>query len=292
MNVLDTVTPLSRAAATRLVARIAILNLAVLVALQAVVTSPSVTESLQFRPGEFLARPWTLLSYAFVHTGAAHTLLLAALLLLFGPIVARRMGTLRFLGFYLACVVGGAVAAAGLSGFFTIAPLGGSLAPVLGTAIAAAFSLEDDELALDPMPVRLRLRTLLGLSVPLLVAAGLLSGTAALSPAHLGGLLTGWLWFRLRAPGQRPVVAPALPTRRAVMAPVRLEVPESSPARPRTPTASRARAQVPSAPPPQPDPGEVDRLLDKISAQGLDSLTALERRVLSDYSERKRREER
>jgi len=49
---------------------------------------------------------------------------------------------------------------------------------------------------------------------------------------------------------------------------------------------------VPSATPPQPDPGEVDRLLDKISAHGLDSLTALERRVLSEYSERKRREER
>ena len=36
---------------------------------------------------------------------------------------------------------------------------------------------------------------------------------------------------------------------------------------------------------------EVDRLLDKIAQLGIDSLTSQERKVLSDASERKRREQ-
>jgi hypothetical protein len=58
-------------------------------------------------------------------------------------------------------------------------------------------------------------------------------------------------------------------------------------------TASRTSTSRPSVPPPQPDPAaleaaELDRLLDKIGASGMDSLTASERAFLDGVSRRRR----
>lgn len=288
MSAIDSVAPVSRAAALRTVGRIAVLNIAVLIVFQT--GFPGASSALVFDPSQPLERPWAVLTYVVAHTGLAHVLLLAGALLAVGPIVMRRLGLAGFAGYFLACTVGGGVLGVILSGFFDIPPLAGSLAPVLGITVAAAWVLEDDELNLEPLPFRLRLRTLLGLVAPLLAGAGVLAQSAALSPAHLGGLLTGLLWFRLRAPARRQASPPRLPTRRAVMTPVRLEVPESSPARPRVPPVPPASSDVPRVPQAVAGPGDVDRLLDKISAHGLDSLTDHERRLLSEYSEQKRRE--
>ena len=56
------------------------------------------------------AKPWTALTYAFLHGSWAHVLLNSVWLAAFGTPVARRCGGLRFLLLGALCAVGGAVA--------------------------------------------------------------------------------------------------------------------------------------------------------------------------------------
>ena len=47
-------------------------------------------------------KPWTFVTYAFLHAGWQHVILNCVWLTAFGPPLARRFGTLRFLGFFVA----------------------------------------------------------------------------------------------------------------------------------------------------------------------------------------------
>jgi membrane associated rhomboid family serine protease len=47
-------------------------------------------------------KPWTFLTYAFLHAGWQHVILNCVWLTAFGPPLARRFGTVRFFGFFLA----------------------------------------------------------------------------------------------------------------------------------------------------------------------------------------------
>ena len=56
------------------------------------------------------AKPWTLLTYAFLHGSWTHVLLNAIWLVAFGPPIARRFGSLRFLLFMAVTAVASALA--------------------------------------------------------------------------------------------------------------------------------------------------------------------------------------
>jgi hypothetical protein len=158
------------------------------------------------------------------------------------------------------------------------------LAPVLGVVFARAWFGEDDEVSLEPLPVRLRLRVLAAGLLPVLVLPALIWHSSAISLAHLGGLPAAWLFLKLRGSGRRVHVPPQLPMRRPVMAPIRLEVEAA------TNTAASAHPlRVSVRETRRATSDEVNRVLDKISALGMDSLTEDERRILNEYSERKRR---
>jgi hypothetical protein len=166
----------------------------------------------------------------------------------------------------------------------------GGLAPTLGLAVARARLAEDEEVSLDPLPARLRVRTVIAWAVTAVVALAVVVRSPAISLAHVGGLLAGYCYFRLRGVPRRPTAAAALPIRRAVMTPVRLEVQESSAVTPTT-TPSPPSPVAPTPPHTGPtEANELDRLLDKISATGLESLTTQERRRLAEYADRKRKE--
>ena len=138
------------------VLRLIIANAVVLLLMRTVFTSAALAEALAFSPGGALHRPWTFLSYMFVHAGLLHLLGNMLMLYVFGTAVEGRMGSRAFVLYYLLCGVGAAVFALGLSGVMAVSPFIGASGAVLGVALAFAMYWPDAELVVFPIPVLTR----------------------------------------------------------------------------------------------------------------------------------------
>jgi membrane associated rhomboid family serine protease len=268
------------------VGRLVVANAAVLLLLQTILTAPALVDALQFLPGTALRRPWTFVSYMFVHAGLLHTVGNMLLLFAFGPPVERRMGGRAFILFYVYCGIGTALFGLGLSSFMEVQPLVGATGAILGIGLAFAVAWPEAELVLFPFPLRITARTLILLlaGIDLLLALWFEGGVAHL--AYLGGLASSYIFLRIQGPtSHRTHREPKALTRRPVMAP--MPVRQGSPAVDLRPAMARPgprelREEYPAE--------EVDRVLDKISASGIQSLTADERRFLDEVSKRKRKD--
>jgi membrane associated rhomboid family serine protease len=244
--------------------------------------SPGVEDVLRFDPSLGLVRPWTVVTYAFLHGGVLHLLFNGLALFLFGPTVERRLGGPGFLLYFLYCVVGAAAFALIVQRITPVPPFIGASGGVVGVLLAYAFIHPDRELLAFPIPVPIRARTLVILLAcydlaGMLFLRGLVhTGTA--HEAHLGGLLFGWLFIRMGGMGRR-LTAEVLPPRPRVEHHVSVAARDSGsherPARPARPAAL------------DPAQAELDRVLDKISATGMNSLTATERKFLEDVAKKK-----
>jgi membrane associated rhomboid family serine protease len=246
--------------------------------LATVFTTPGVRDALAFHPAAPLARPWTFVTYVFVHAGLLHLLLNSVVLASFGPPVERRMGGGRFLAYFLYCGVGAAAFAAGLDTLYPVAPFIGMSGAVMGVALAYAMLLPDRQVFVFPLPVPIRATTLVVLLAAFDLAGALLRFDGIAHEAHLGGLLFGWLFFRLNAARRRA------PERASHLDAVILVTPGVHDHDLRAPhPARRPRNGFPG----DREGAELDRLLDKISASGIASLSAEERRFLDQVSHRR-----
>jgi membrane associated rhomboid family serine protease len=272
--------------ARRSTRHLAITIASLFVALHTVFTRPDLAAGLQFDPAEPLQRPWAALTFPFVHDRAVHLVGVLVLLWITGPVVARRMGGRGLVTYYLYCALGAAALGVGLSTLFPQPLMTGGLSSTLGLALAAAWYAGDEVVGLDPFPVRVSLRAVVAGLAVVLLAAGLIAPSAGLSPAHLGGLVAGYLFLRVRPVVRPPRVSPAVAARRPVLTPIRLKA-DAPAAEPRL-AASRGATTPSTGVPPAAD--DVNRVLDKISEHGIESLTAAEREILTAYAERKRRE--
>jgi len=277
--------PILKSRLTPWVGRLMLANALVLVVLQTVLTAPAFTAALEFVPARALARPWTFVTYMFVHGGVLHLGGNLLLLFLFGPGVERRLGGRAFLLYYLYCGVGAAAFTLGLSSFMLVPPVIGASGAALGVALAFAFAWPEADAVLAPLPIRVSARALVVLlaAVNLLLALGISDGAAHLG--YLGGLAAGYFFLRLQSlAGRRQELEPRSIARRPMLAPIPVRqggtLTEVRPALARP----EPREQYPAE--------EVDRVLDKISAFGLQSLTAEERRFLDDVAKRKQNGER
>jgi membrane associated rhomboid family serine protease len=259
-----------------------VVNTAVVVLLLTVLTAPAVTAVLQFEPGAALRRPWTFVSYMVAHAGVLHLALNLVLLNAVGPAVERRLGGRGFLLFYVYCGVGAALFAAGLSPLTDIPPMIGASGAVLGVVLAFAMFWPDAEITLLPLPVNVSAKSLLFVLIALDLVLALAREAGIAHLGHLGGLAAAYVFLRLQTLTHRAArKPPAAPTRRAVLAPI-----SASQGRPVELRPAAARQEAPETISPE----ELDRVLDKISASGLESLTAEERRFLDEAAQRKRRE--
>src|SRR6476469_11028535 len=118
------------------VGRIIIANAVVLLMLMTLFTSRDAFRFLQFSPQTAFSRPWTFVSYMFVHAGLLHLLANMLMLFVFGPPVEHRLGGRAFILYYLYCGIGAAVLCLILSGFMAsaAAPVVGASGAVLGVA--------------------------------------------------------------------------------------------------------------------------------------------------------------
>ena len=263
------------------VTRLIIANAVVLLLMRTIFISPALASALAFSPPDALREPWTFFTYMFVHAGLLHLLGNMFMLFVFGSAVESRMGSRAFILYYLLCGVGAAVFSLALSSLMDVGPFVGASGAVLGVALAFAMYWPDAELAVFPIPVPIRAKTLVALLVGLDVFFSFLTprdGIAHL--AHIGGVAFGYLYFRMQGLSRRSPQPPPRAVERVVMVQSGSAEPERR--TPVTPARPRRRADA------DPVAAEVDRVLDKISEKGIASLTPAERRFLDEVSRQKK----
>lgn len=220
---------------------------------------------------------WQFLSYQFLHAGFWHLAFNCLAIFFFGRPVEMVLGSRRFLTLYL---VGGCVGGV-VQMLFALALPQHFDAPVVGASagaagLVAAFAVlnwhDRFTLLIYFIPVNLRGRTLFWASVALAVAGILTPSSHIANAAHLGGILTGFIYVRWMLQDRQ--MHWALPGQR-------------SPARELAVRLKENKLWRSQAIPPAEDQSDeeflqnqVDPILDKISAQGIQSLTARERETL------------
>jgi membrane associated rhomboid family serine protease len=265
----------------RLIAATAVVQLL----LETIFTSPQVGFLLGMDPAAVATRPWTVVTYLFVHSGILHLATNMFGLYVFGTAVEERMGSRAFILYYLYCGAGAALFSALVNLITPLGPFVGASGAVFGVMVAFATYWPEAEVRIFPLPMPIRAWTLvIGLAVIDLVFAQLVHDGIA-HEAHIGGLLVGWLFFRMQGLSRR---RPPAPARQEVERVVMVQQTATRETEPRS--AAPARPLPPPRPGNDPVATEVDRVLDKISAKGIDSLTPEERRFLDEVSKRKQRE--
>jgi len=262
------------------VRRLLVANLVVFLCQKTVLVDPRFQSVLEFDPLSALARPWTFVTYMFLHSGLLHLAFNLLALFMFGPPVEERMGGRRFILYYFLCGLGGAALSFALMQLKPVGPIVGASAAVYGVLLAFAWYWPDQPIYVFPFPVPIRAKWLVTFAVGISFLLALLTlsdGVAYL--AHLGGFAAGFLylkasgWWLARAERQLR----RTPEASVVVQSARVAGGGSGepPKRPRPPLRDAAQA-------------EIDRVLDKISARGIDSLTPAERRFLSEMSRKMR----
>ncbi len=268
------------------VLRLGLANLAVLLLLETLFISPGLHRALAFDPVHALQRPWTFVTYMFVHANLLHLLVNMLILWFFGSQLEARMSEdgrhpWRFVTFYLFCGIGAAIFAMILASISPLPPFVGASGACLGLVVGIAMLAPEAEV-LGSITARNIAIWMVGLNVVLALPFFRVGSNVAYE-AHLGGALAGYLYFRMQL--MRPA-APAAP-RRPAQRPVMVQPGAAHMERPEAVAAAAPARPVPQV---EVDPvsREMDRVLDKISAQGMASLTADERRFLDEVARRKR----
>ncbi|MEE8251064.1 MAG: rhomboid family intramembrane serine protease [Gemmatimonadales bacterium] len=227
--------------------------------------------SFAFTPAAVIQQPWTLFSYMFLHGGVMHLAFNMLVLFFFGPAVEEQLGNTSFARYYFLCGLGGAA----LSFVFALqTPIIGASAAVFGVSLAFAVYWPNAPIYVFPIPFPIKAKWLVGfLAVSSLLLAVLGTSDGVAHFAHLGGFLFGAAylgrqrgWFaRLK-----PATAKPHATKVLFVHPTADQPTNGSEKNNRWTDENIQR--------------EVDRVLDKISASGIESLTRDERNFLDRMS--------
>jgi len=210
---------------------------------------------------------WRLLTYQFIHADFFHILFNMVGLYFFGPMIEQWWGRKRFLAFYLLCGVSGALVAMALGAIpgLGIFPSGASLVGASGAIFgilvgcAALFPHQRVQLLFPPIPMTLRTMAIIFLGIAVMrVIAG--SANAGGEAAHLGGAILGFVlvknaaWLNWADRFSPESIKDNLNDGRFQK------------------KVEKQRAAE----------AEVDRILAKVAASGLQSLTKKEKKTLND----------
>ncbi len=241
------------------------------------------SDLLAFSADRILIRPWTIVTYMFVHAGVGHVFFNMLALFFFGPPLERAWGSREFLTYYMVCGIGGALAALLLVNIVGAAPMVGASAAVFGILLAFAMTWPDAPIYLwFLLPVKAKY--FVGFLALLTFYSTFSSGRAAGGTAHwahLGGLVAGWIWLRYGSQIERSADRVAVRVKRSRRG-------LKSVAREPSDRESKRRAKrTPRTPHSGDSLDEVNRILDKIGEKGMDSLSPDELKFLNQMSQRK-----
>jgi membrane associated rhomboid family serine protease len=229
---------------------------------------PEITNSLAFVPVLALVRPWTAITYMFLHAGLGHIAFNMLSLYFFGPQVEDRLGGARYLTLYF---VSGLFGAATSMVFSPRSPIIGASAAVFGVLLAFAYFWPRAQLLIwGILPVEARTMIIVMTIISLLGGVGLGMQNVA-HFAHIGGFLGGWLVLRLS--GVRRVEDRLLRPRET----------RERPASARPGDAERWK-QIPLERLHPVNREEAERVLAKLDARGPSGLTAEEQAFLDRFT--------
>lgn len=217
---------------------------------------------------------WQTVTYAFLHGNLWHLLLNLFALWMFGRVVEASWGSGEFLKYCLICALGAAAATLAITPFSTH-PVIGASGVVYGLLVAFALLYPDTTVYLYFLfPMKAKYVALL-FGLLEFTASAFGSGSHVANLAHLGGMLTGYVYIRWWGLIRRKAV------QAAGDAWERLSGSMERPGRGRRP-------RPPVEDPPQSLSAEVDRILDKILVQGVESLTPEEKETMKRFSKRQK----
>ena len=225
------------------------------------VTRPGLVDAFVFVPQLVLFRPWTIVTYMFLHAGLMHIGFNMLALFFFGPRVEDRIGSRRFAILYFLSGITGAL----LSFIFSpTAPIIGASAGVFGVMMGFAYYWPDAPIMIwGIIPVPARILVIITTVIALFSGFGGQQGGVA-HFAHLGGYAGAYLYLKWLDRSRKAF------KRKAMSAPATLGKLDG--------WRSVDVAKVHEV-----NREQLNRILDKIGKSGLDSLTEEERLFLSNF---------
>lgn len=218
---------------------------------------------------------WRFISFQFLHAGFGHLLANGIGLFFFGPHIERWMTSRAYLTFYLLCGIAGALfytllyfLPGFLDGARADTPMVGASAGLFGI-LAAFYFVAPNAVVLLFFVIPMKMRTVSIVYFFYEAAAVIFNWhNAGGSAGHLGGALFGLAVLK----------NPALKEWVVWLSQIGQDRPRRGPGRGRERDATIVRETQRS---PLELTKEVDRILDKISEQGIQSLTAKEKDILN-----------
>jgi len=246
-----------------------------------------VFENISIPPaaGDFIFKPWTLITYFFVHQDFFHILFNMLIMYWFGMLVQEYLGSRKLVALYVWGGIAGGLAFLlifNVTSFFAgVSPMIGASAGVYAIVVGAATLMPDyrmNLLFIGPVKIKYIAAVYIFLSF-----IGTVGSNAGGNIAHLGGALVGFLFITQLQKGSdwgRPVDAVLDFFSNLFKSEPKMKVSYKKAQK------GKGSAKQPRANSPQ--ESDIDAILDKISESGYEKLTQEEKEILFKASQQRK----
>lgn len=157
-------------------------------------TSPGLRNDLAYYAPAVIFRPWTVITYMFLHGSFMHLFGNMIGIFFFGPRLEERLGGRTFLTMYF---LAGAVGALFQTLFAPVAPMIGASGGVYGILLGFALYWPRERVFIIPIPFPIEARILVSVYILLSIAQGVGSVGAGIAHfAHLGGAAGAFAYLK------------------------------------------------------------------------------------------------